>query len=161
MDEQIRKTEKITKQQAIPKIEYYCSYQERCHKEVTSKLYDYGLNTDEVGEVLTHLVKAGFLNEERFARAYAGGKFRQKNWGKTRIIRELKMRGISDYCIKKAMSEIDDDDYEESLKIQAEKYLATHKGGIGWQLKQKALKHLVSKGYEYEECHKILQKLIG
>jgi regulatory protein len=161
MDEQIRKTEKITKQQAIPKIEYYCSYQERCHKEVSSKLYDYGLNTDEVGEVLTHLVKAGFLNEERFARAYAGGKFRQKNWGRSKIIRELKFRGISDYCIKKAMSEIDDDDYEDSLKQMAEKYLATHKGGPAWQLKQKALKHLVAKGYEYEECHKILQRILG
>jgi regulatory protein len=152
---------RLSIQEARPKIEYYCAYQERCHKEVTDKLYGYGLNTDEVRELLTHLVKAGFLNEERFARAFAGGKFRQKNWGKNKIIRELKLRGISEYCIKKAMSEIADDDYEDSLKQVAEKYLATHKGGPVWQLKQKALKHLVAKGYEYEECHKILQGILG
>ncbi len=160
MEEWSSRQKRLSKQEAIPKIEYYCAYQERCHKEVSNKLYDYGLTTDEVGEVLTHLVKAGFLNEERFAIAFAGGKFRQKSWGRDKIIRELKFRGISDYCIKKAMKEIGDDDYEDTLREQAEKYLATHRGGPAWQLKQKALKHLVSKGYEYEQCHKILGRLL-
>lgn len=160
MEDRHPQQKRLSKQEAIPKIEYYCAYQERCHKEVTTKLYDYGLNTDEVNEVLTHLVKAGFLNEERFAIAFAGGKFRQKSWGRDKIIRELKLRGISDYCIKKAMKEIEDDDYEDTLREQAEKYLKTHQGGIKWQLKQKALKHLIGKGYEYDACHKILTKLL-
>lgn len=154
-----KKKIRLSKQEAIPKIEHYCAYQERCHKEVTSKLYDYGLNTDEVMELLGQLVKRGFLNEERFAKAYAGGKFRQKNWGKSRIIRELKFRGINDYCIKKAMQEIGDDDYEKTLEKQARKYIESHKGERSNILKQKTLRHLISKGFEYDQCHEILNRL--
>lgn len=150
---------KLTKQESIPKIEYYCAYQERCHKEVTDKLYGYGLNTDEVGEILSRLVKSNFLNEERFAIAFAGGKFRQKNWGKTKIVRELKSRGISEYCIKKALKEIEDDDYKNSLKLVAEKYIKTHPLKNDFTSKQKLLKHLMSKGYEYEQCQQIIQTI--
>jgi len=156
-EEKIQK--KLTKQEAIPKIEYYCAYQERCHKEVTDKLYSYGLNTDEVGELLSRLVKSNFLNEERFAIAFAGGKFRQKYWGKTKIIRELKIRGISEYCIKKALKEIEDNDYEDSLKMLAEKYIRTHRLKNDFASKQKLLKHLMSKGYEYEQCQQIIQTM--
>lgn len=156
-EEKIQK--KLTKQEAIPKIEYYCAYQERCHKEVTDKLYSYGLNTDEVGELLSRLVKSNFLNEERFAIAFAGGKFRQKNWGKTKIIRELKIRGISEYCIKKALKEIEDNDYEDSLIMLAEKYIRTHRLKNDFTSKQKLLKHLMSKGYEYEQCQQIIQTM--
>jgi regulatory protein len=68
------------------KIYHYCAYQERCHQEVRNKLYDLGSTTSEVEEMISHLITEGYLNEERFARAYAGGKFRLKNWGKMKII---------------------------------------------------------------------------
>lgn len=160
MMDEARVNKKLSKQEAIPKIEHYCAYQERCHKEVSAKLYDYGLKTDEVMEVLQRLVRKGFLNEERFAKAYAGGKFRQKGWGKSKIIRELKTRGISEYCINKAMKEIESDDYEKTLEKLALKYIDTHRGLKPWELKQKTLKHLVSKGYEYDQSHEILNRLI-
>ncbi len=157
----IRENKKLSKQEAIPKIERYCVYQERCHKEVSNKLYEYGLKTDEVMEVLNEMVKRGFLNEERFAKAYAGGKFRQKGWGKTKIIRELKSRAISDYCINKALKEIESQDYTSTLEKIALKYISTHKTGKTWELKQKTLRHLMSKGYEYDQCHEILDRLLN
>lgn len=150
------KKEKLTPQQAKPKIEHFCNYQERCHSEVAEKLYGYGLKTDDVNELLSHLVKIGLLNEERFARAFAGGKFRQKKWGRNKIIRELKARKVSDYCIRKGLQEIDDDDYLEVIRITASKYAATLKDKMPFMRQQKTLRHLVSKGFEYELCSKAL-----
>jgi regulatory protein len=158
MEEKIKKY--CSKQEAQLKIEHYCSYQERCQMEVRDKLYGFGLNSTDVNELLEGLVRKGFLNEERFACAYAGGKFRQKRWGRNKIIRELKSRQISDYCIKKAMKEIDAADYRNSLIKTAEKYAATHQTGSDYARKQKLLKYLMGRGYEYEECQQILDVII-
>ncbi len=153
-----KQKQKLTPQQAKPKIEHFCNYQERCHSEVTDKLYEFGLHTDEVNELLGYLVKKGLLNEERFARAFAGGKFRQKQWGKNKIRRELKMRNLSEYCIKKGLMEIDEADYRRTLKSLAEKYERTLKDKLSYIRKQKILKHLVQKGYEYELCLEMLSE---
>lgn len=149
---------KLSKNEATPKIEYFCNYQERCHSEVKEKLYSYGLNSTEVAELLESLVKKGLLNEQRFAIAFAGGKFRQKNWGRTKIIRELKLRQISDYCIKKAMAEIDESDYKNTIRRTAEKYITSIKSGSDFQKKQKLIKYLLNRGFEYDECQRVLNE---
>ena len=154
-----KKEKKYTIQQAIPKIEYFCSYQERCHHEVKSKLYDFGLNTDEVNEVLARLVKANFLNEERFAIAFTIGKFRQKKWGLNKIIFQLKSKNVSDFCIKKALTYIVDDDYDETIAQLAEKYFKKLKSSDKiFVRQQKVIQFLMSKGYEYEKCKIVVKK---
>ncbi len=153
-----KRTERLTPQQAKPKIEHYCNYQERCHQEVSSRLYEYGLNTDDVNQMLSHLVKTGLLNEERFAIAFAGGKFRQKQWGKNKIIRELKSRKISDFCIRKGLREIDEDAYRSTIVRLAEKYRRTLRDKLERTRIQKILRHLVGKGFEYEICLEILKE---
>src|SRR5687768_10604150 len=97
---------KLTKQEAETKIQRYCAYQERCHQEVRGKLYEYSLFKDEVEDILTNLITEGFLNEERFAKAYAGGKFRMKKWGRLKIIHELEIKGLSKNCIHAGLKEI-------------------------------------------------------
>jgi regulatory protein len=157
-----KKEKKYTIQQAIPKIEHYCSYQERCHQEVKSKLYDFGLNTDEVNEVLARLVKANFLNEERFAIAFATGKFRQKKWGLNKIIFELKSKQVSEFCIKKALTFIVDDDYDDTLEQLADKYFKKLKSSDKiFVRQQKVIKFLMSKGYEYEKCKIVVKKFLN
>jgi regulatory protein len=155
-----KRTEKLTAQQAKPKIEYFCNYQERCHREVTDKLYGYGLDTDDVNQLLTHLVKTNLLNEQRFAIAFAGGKFRQKQWGKNKISRELKLRQVSDYCIRKALSEIDAGDYRKTVLRLAEKYNRTLRDKLKYTRQQKILKHLVSKGFEYDLSLEIIAGIL-
>ncbi len=157
-----KKEKKYTIQQAIPKIEYFCSYQERCHHEVKSKLYDFGLNTDEVNEVLARLVKANFLNEERFAIAFTIGKFRQKKWGLNKIIFQLKSKNVSDFCIKKALTYIVDDDYDETIAQLAEKYFKKLKSSDKiFVRQQKVIQFLMSKGYEYEKCKIVVKKFLN
>ncbi len=105
----------------IIKARNYCAYRERCHKEVRSKLLEWGASPELSEEVLSELITSGFVNEERFAQIYVGSKFRQKKWGKVKIKRELQKRNISAYCISKGMEEIKDDDYLKTLQLLVER----------------------------------------
>ena len=103
-----KKKKRLTPAQAKINIENYCAYQERSHRQVRNKLFTYGLYSSEVESIISDLISSGFLNEERFAKAYAGGKWRAKRWGRVRIKMELQQRGVSAYCIRKAMAEIEE-----------------------------------------------------
>ena len=107
--EQLKKPKVYTQKQALIKAESYCAYQERCQQEVRDKLYSWGLHEVQVENVIADLIASNFINEERFAKAYAGGKFRIKKWGRVKISIELKRRKISTYCIKKGLAEIEEE----------------------------------------------------
>ena len=100
-----------TVEEATRKLEHYCAYQDRCHKEAVAKLRSMGMIPLAIDTIITHLITHRFLNEERFAKSYARGKFQIKKWGKNRIVRELKIREISRFNIKTALKEISDSDY--------------------------------------------------
>ncbi len=134
--------------QAWTAIQKYCAYQERCHKEVRSRLYAYGLNTEDVEELLYRLIENNYLNEERFARAFAGGKFRVKKWGRLKIKRELEIRAISDYCIRKAMEEIDDESYMQALEELVEKKNRDYRKYDDFARSRKIAQFCYGKGYE-------------
>jgi len=130
-------------------ILHYCKYQERCHMEVRNKLYELGCTTVDVERQIAGLIETGVLNEERFAKAFAGGKFRMKQWGREKIKQQLKLRKISDYCIKKAMTEIDPDEYERTLnKLANKKTVETKSDRSIPSRKSKLYRYLVQKGFE-------------
>jgi regulatory protein len=132
----------------LNKLRHYCAYQERCHEEVRTKLLSLKIYGNELEEVINKLIEDDFLNEERFAKAYAGGKFRMKKWGRLKIQNELKQRKISDYCIKKGMAEIEEDDYLKTLKQLATASLKKYKSTNAFETKSKAARYLISRGYE-------------
>lgn len=152
------KQKTYTTLQALAKIQDWCAYQERCQQEVRDKLYAYGLRTNEVENLLAQLVADNFVNEERFARAYAGGKFRIKKWGRLKIKAGLRLRKISDYCIRKGLSEISDADYRECLLkiLETKSKLLTEKNKI--RRKYKLLQYASAKGYEQELIMEILNE---
>lgn len=135
---------------AAEKARRYCVYQERCHQELRDKLYEWGLRGTDVEQVIAQMIEENFLNEERFARAFAGGKFRVKQWGRIKIRLELKRRHVSEYCIRQAMLEISDADYEATLAHELEKKLKTVKGLHPSIRNKKAATYLLSKGFEPE-----------
>ena len=120
----MNKKEFVSVKEATKKLEHYCAYQERCHKEVAQKLRDLGMIPDAIDHIITHLIQENYLNEERFAKSFARGKFRVKKWGRNRIVNELKQRNLSDYVIKSAMKEIDQEDYLNILDELALKRVA-------------------------------------
>lgn len=139
---------RFTKEQALPKIKHYCTYQERSHREVKEKLYGFGLYKTDVEELMAQLIEEDYLNEERFAIQYAGGKFRMKHWGRVKIQMGLKERQISAYCIKRAMAAIDATDYEKTLRQLSEKKWASLKGEQYISREGKTRNYLLQKGYE-------------
>lgn len=154
------KKKTLTQQEALEKLRYYCAYQERCHAEVNQKLFELGVNKTDAGNIVVNLIENNFLNEERFAKAFAGGKFRVKAWGKKKIVNHLKNLKISDYCIKIALQEIETDDYQETLKKLAQKKLKEYSKYSKPIAKQKLIKYLVSKGYEFETILKAAEEVL-
>lgn len=139
---------RLTKEQALPKIKHYCTYQERSHKEVKEKLYGLGLYKSDVEELMAQLIEEDYLNEERFAIQYAGGRFRMKHWGRVKIQMGLKERQISSYCIKKAMAAIENVAYEKTLHQLAAKKWASLKSEQYLSREGKTRNYLLQKGYE-------------
>lgn len=145
----------LTKEEALQKARHYCGYQERCHAEVKEKLYALGLWKKEVEELISQLIEENFLNEERYAIAFAGGKFRMKQWGRVKIKYELQQKNISTYCIKKALKEIDDADYEKTFfKLAEEKWASLKSEKNIFTKKRKTRDYLLQKGFENELIHR-------
>lgn len=136
----------------------YCAYQERCHEEVKQRLAELGVYGTRALEIISELIRLNYLNEERFAKAYAGGKFRIKKWGRNRIIYELKLKKISEYCISESLKEIDQTDYLETLQQLATEKIDSLKDKNILIKKNKTAKFLIGKGYEANLVWDILNK---
>ena len=139
---------KLTKEQGLQKLKHFCAYQERSHNEVREKLFDLGLRKNDREEIIASLIEENYLNEERFAMAFAGGKWRIKRWGRVKIKYELRQRGVSEYNIKQALKQIGEEEYLEVLhKLYREKYAsARHTQPL--LRKKKTIDYLVGRGFE-------------
>lgn len=145
-----KKKVKLTPSQALLKAASFCAYQERSHFEVTQRLADWGVFGIEAQEILLQLIEQNYLNEERFAIAFAGGKFRVKQWGRVKIRLELKQHKVSDYCINKALCEIDDEVYLQTLQDELEKKWHQTKDTNLLSKRAKVARYLISRGFEQE-----------
>jgi regulatory protein len=124
------------------------------------KLIQYGLSRNDIDELMTHLITEGFLNEERFAKAFAGGKFRLKKWGRLKIARELERREVSKNCVRLALKEIDAESYEQSLSSVLKKKLSEIEESNIYSRRDKAARHAILKGYEPDLVWDELRKII-
>ncbi len=157
MEYESKPKKKLTPQQALIKAQQTCAYQERCQQEMRDKLYEWGLYPNEVENIIVDLISENFLNEERFAKAYAGGKFRIKKWGKVKIKIELKKRKISDYCIRKAMGEIPDKEYIAALEQLIEKKSKEVKEKKTEVRNYKIAQYVISRGFEADLVWDVLR----
>lgn len=155
-------TQKETPESAWPKIKHYCAFQERAHREVRNKLYEYGLHKADVETLISRLIEDNYLNEERFAIQYAGGKFRMKHWGKIKIQYELKVKGVGEYVIKKALKNIPASDYERTAEKLANQKFKTLKSEKNHLIRKKKMQDfLLQKGYERALVISIILKITG
>lgn len=143
-----KKQIKLDKKTALAKAEHYCAYQERAQQEIRDKLYDWGLRSDEVEELISELIQTNFLNEERFTNAYVSGKFKIKGWGKVKIKQGLKLKRIPDKMILRALNAIDYDDYLNTILVTAQKKAPLIKENDAFKRKYKLISYLMSKGFE-------------
>ena len=150
----------IGTERSLQKIQHFCSYQERTHQEVKEKLYSFGLYKEDVETLLSQMIEEGYLNEERFAIAFAGGKFRIKKWGRVKIRYELKQKRISEYCIKKGLACIDEETYQETLQTLLDEKKATLKSEKNiFVKKQKIRSFLMQRGFEPQLISGFMEKI--
>jgi regulatory protein len=150
---------KLTPQQAREKIQGYCAYQERSHEEVRNKLFQFGISSSDADEIITALILDGFLNEERFAKAYAGGKFRLKKWGRLKIENALEKKGVSKNCIRSGLKEIDEEDYVITLRQILEGKADNIEEENLYVKRDKLSQFAILKGYEPELVWKLLKEI--
>jgi regulatory protein len=145
--------------EAIHKIEHFCAYQERCHDEVVQKLRAMKMESNEIDEIVAHLIKENYLNESRFACSFARGKHRIKFWGKVRIVNELKFRNISTYNINLALKEITAEEYDTNFNTLAERNWHSIKESNGLKKRKKCCDFLLRKGYESNLVYEKVKEL--
>ncbi len=139
-----------TVDEAKKALEHYCVYQERCHFDIEKKLNAMHMIPAAKELIILHLIKENYLNEERFAKAFARGKFLIKKYGKVRITNGLKQKQISIYLINKGLGEIDEAKYIKTLKNLISKKLAIIKETDPFKKRRKITEYLLRKGFEYE-----------
>ena len=149
----------LTVAEAQQKLEHYCAYQERCHQEVVNKLRELGMIPTAIDTIITSLIQNNYLNEMRFAQSFARGKFRIKKWGKNRILRELKLRNISNYNIKKGMEQISEEDYHTTFMGLFEKRKKEVARLPIEKQKKKLISYLSYRGWETELIYDALREL--
>jgi len=149
----------FTKEQALEKIKYYCSYQERCHAEVKTKLYSYNLRKNEVEEIISQLIENNYLNEERFAIRFAGGKFRMKHWGRKKIQYELRQKGVTNFIINTALREINEESYLTTLHKLAQIKWDSLRSENSISRQSKTNAYLLQKGYEQSLISEVITSM--
>lgn len=154
------KTKSYTLEEATKKLEGYCSYQERCHKEVVAKLKGMRMIPEAIDQIVVHLIDHDYLNEERFAQSFTRGKFSIKKWGRRRIVSELKQRGISKFNIQTALKEIDDASYFDTFDALAEKRLSQLSERNPQKRKKKLADYLLYRGWESHLVYDKVKELI-
>ncbi|SDQ09263.1 regulatory protein RecX [Flagellimonas zhangzhouensis] len=153
-------TKTYTLTEATKKLEHYCAYQERCHQEVVQKLKGMRMIPEAIDQIVGHLIKENYLNEERFAKSFTRGKFRVKKWGKNRIVRELKMRDITAFNIKSGLKEIEEAEYLTNLDELSKKRLEQITETNPLKKKKKLADYLLYRGWENHLVYDKINELI-
>ena len=159
-DQESSKNQTIDFASAKSKIAKYCAYQERAHAEVEQKLYAYGLFSNQVQELLAWLITENYVNEERFAIAFSGGKFRLKKWGKIKIKQHLQQKKVSEYSINKAILQIEEEDYVNTLQELIRQKLRSASADNVYELRNKVARFVINKGYEPEQVWQHTKNII-
>ena len=155
----MKKKQNYTVAEAQKKLEYYCAYQDRCHVEVIAKLKEMGMIPEAIDKIVADLIRANYLNETRFSKSFARGKFRIKKWGKNRIIRELKKRDISDFNIKLGLKEISENIYQSTFHDLFEKRKKELEELSRVEQKKKIFNYFSYRGWEHSKIYEALSEL--
>jgi regulatory protein len=155
----MKSAQQLSVDQILEKISHYCAYQERAHRQVKQKLLHLGVDSEQADQILARLITDGFLNEERFAKSYAGGKFRMMKWGRLKIVRELEQLAVSAKNVQSAMKEINEVDYQQTLRDLLHRKMKIVNQANPYQWRDKLARYAISKGYEPDLVWQMLGEL--
>ncbi|MBO5810161.1 MAG: regulatory protein RecX [Bacteroidales bacterium] len=142
------------KEIALKKILHYCDYQDRCKKEIFTKLNSFELADDDRNFIVGFLNDEGYINDERYCRSYVKSKLSLKKWGINKIKLSLITKGIDREIIDNVLSEIDQDSYKEELVNLLKNKKINEEDP--YKRKAKLMRYAVSKGYSISEVMEIV-----
>lgn len=152
---------KVSEEKLITQLKRYCAYRERCSREVRQKMVILGVSGEDASRIIGLLQQEGFINEERYAQLFAGGYFRQKNWGRNKIIAALRMKGIQEAAIRRGLQEIGPEQYRQALQKLAAKLWKQYSREPREKRKLATRAALIRKGFESDQIRKALDKVIA
>ena len=154
-----RRQHNYTEQEAYLKLSAQCAMSEQCCHDMMKKMRNWQMDTEVAEKVVARLVKEGFINEERYARAFVRDKFLYNHWGKVRIEHELKMRHIAPKHIEAGLEEIEEEDNLEALRRLIEKKRPSVKGKSDYEIKGKLIRFALSRGFEMDDILEVVEGL--
>ena len=151
----------INYRQALTKVMAMCSQSERCRFDIVAKLRQWELSEEEITDALNYLIKERFLDEERFVRFYVNDKLRFNQWGKVKLSYMLRQKQIAEPIIRGALSQINEELYEQTVRNLLKAKVRSVKGASGYERKGKLAVFAQSHGFEAELAFRIAGELIG
>lgn len=137
----------------------WCSQQEKCKADLRQKLFRWEITSEGAEKILQQLEADNFINEERFARAFAKDKIRLNKWGKYKVRYQLKMKEIPEAYITNALSEIDEEEYLDLIRKEILEKNRKTKAATDWERKGKIMQFAQSRGYEADIVMGILDEI--
>lgn len=156
----MKKRHRLSKSDALTALQKYCAYQERSHQDVRTRLLEHQVYGDDLEDIIVDLIRDDFLNEERYAKAFVSGKFNINKWGRNKILKALKSKNISDYCIRKGLEEIDEGEYRDQLVNILTKKSTLIKASNGYEKRKKLFSYAYQKGYEVPFINSVLNDML-
>ena len=152
----MQKEQSLTLDLATAKIEAYCSKAEHCTSEVVTKLKSWNINERQIAEIVARLCKEKYINDLRYSRCYVKDKFRYNHWGRIKIAQTLRFKNINEDDIKEAIEELDQQEYETTLKRLLAQKRKSIKASSDYERNGKLVRFALSRGFEMSIINKYL-----
>ena len=144
-------SEEIDEAKVLSQAAGLCSRREYCVSQMREKLAAWGLPEDARERVIHRLVDERFIDELRFARAYAMDKMRYNHWGRVKIGQMLRLMGIPAALRQTALDELPADEYTAILQRLARQKRPALKARNDYELRGKLMRFLAGRGFEADE----------
>ncbi len=135
----------------------FLSYKDRSKREVIRKLKEKGYTKEVTKQTLKFLISYGYINDLEFAKKFVKQRVGVKGYGKFKVVRELRDKGISDEIIEKVTENIVETEEEMALTLAMKK--ARSLDLTEYKDKQKLFAYLQRRGYSFEIIKRVLEKV--
>jgi len=147
--------------QYLQKMMALCSKSEKCEFDIEQKLRKYNVPDDDIQKILNDLQENDFINHTRYVEAFINDKLRFNHWGKRKIAYTLHAKNIDETLIQTKLNKIDPEYYKKILEEELRKKINKISEPIDKEGKEKIIRFLTQKGFEYGKVFDILEKRVS
>ncbi len=138
----------------------YCASDEQCASAVRQKLRAWGADGCQADDIVDRLTDEGYLDEERYARAYCESKMLRSGWGRLKVAYQLRLKQLPRAAVDAGMAAVDDEAYMAVLEQAAMKKAATLRGADDAERRRKLMAFLAQRGYTMDEINQVITKTL-